>query len=535
MVNKSADSENWKLKIGLVLLLGLLLRVPGLFSGISFHYQYALPLHPDEPKIFSGAIGFPEEIFTRTDLRYPTGLHYLIGLLTLPLKSLNKLDVISNLAYKQSVFLTGRLVSIGFGVGAIFLVFLIANKMYGRKAGLIAALILAVCFYHANHSSVATTDVVNSFWVALTALLIYRISNPLKKEQAILLGASLGFTAGTKYSGAVIAVSLLFALALMFLELTKSAQRKLFIKNIGLLSLVAIFTFFLTTPSALLNINTLISSLSFESNRLALSNSMSLGQILAADFDRLIEATGLPVAILIIAGITYAFKPTELRRTYPLVITIIAYIVFLGSGFITRYYISIMPILCILAAIPVANLFKNENRLIQKAAIAMFVIVFLYSVYYNLLGIEVRLNDTRMQATAYLQDHLASGTTVGNLAFGNVIRSSWTLPIVNDEIFEVVPNLDYPEYIVLSSIYFRGYDQLLDSGLVPPDYVINQALADQFNLPILPNPQTLQLYDQLLNNAKDNKYVLLKIFPQNILAPVEFPPPEIRIYKRVNP
>ena len=161
-----------------ILAYALIIRLIGIPWGMQMFDPYvgSSTYHPDEPKIIRGAEMFPKDIFVRTYLVYPTALHYLIGILGLPLKLAARLGIENPNSLYQLYLLSGRLVSTLFGVASVYLTYVLAKEFANENAGLIAAGLLAVSLYHVRDSSVATTDIAVSFWAVVVMLLTAKIT-----------------------------------------------------------------------------------------------------------------------------------------------------------------------------------------------------------------------------------------------------------------------------------------------------------------------------------------------------------------------
>lgn len=151
------------------------------------------PFHPDEGKITGGAHEFPRDIVEREDLRYPTGLHYLIGLLIIPFKLFETLSpTVTLIAEGMYVFVIGRFINILFGVAAVYLTFKLGKNLHSLRAGLIAAGILCLSMYHVRNSSFVTTDISTSFWLVVVLLNTYRLFEDASRKTIYWLGLPLG-------------------------------------------------------------------------------------------------------------------------------------------------------------------------------------------------------------------------------------------------------------------------------------------------------------------------------------------------------
>ncbi|MBI2639329.1 MAG: phospholipid carrier-dependent glycosyltransferase [Candidatus Sungbacteria bacterium] len=193
-----------------ILFLALFLRLGGIAYG------FPLFLVKDEPALIYGALKMAElktlvpalhqDEFKKV-LYYPPGpsYFYLIGLA--PFVGIHYLlsglppftDYKNTLAVDPGfIWLIGRVFNAFFGIANIFLVYLLARKLFqSEKAGLFAALFLAVSFYHLQLSQVVR------HWMP-AALLIYAVwflsakiaagegGSKIYAAIGILLGVSVG-------------------------------------------------------------------------------------------------------------------------------------------------------------------------------------------------------------------------------------------------------------------------------------------------------------------------------------------------------
>ncbi len=108
-------------------------------------------------------------------------------------------------------YLVGRLETALFGTLTILLVYLTGQKLLGRRAGLLAAVLLGGNYLHIIHSHYATFDVMLTFWISLTLLFSSSIvarQEPDAPERTtaryFLAGLCAGLAGATKYNGAVV-------------------------------------------------------------------------------------------------------------------------------------------------------------------------------------------------------------------------------------------------------------------------------------------------------------------------------------------
>lgn len=538
MLSKLSALSDPRRLLPIIIVIAFLLRIPGIFWGLPIIDKYAHLYHPDEPKIIRGAMAFPEDIFENKDLRYPTGLHYFIGTIVLPLDALTASSQLSDSQFQNLTFVIARLISIAHGLAAVMLVYMFGKKYYNTNTGLLAAALLSVSLYHARHSAIATTDVATSFWIMVVLTMLYRFSPRSSYRDYIVLGALTGLLTGIKYSGAIVVVSIGIVLLKVLSEAQGRNQKQKIIIG-GLISApTAIFAFLITTPTILVNPNAFRESMAVLSifvggQRVPFWNI----QPLFAGYNFLVDAVGLPLALLTLFGIVFALRKSEWYFSLPLVLMTVVYILYFWGSMFPRYYILILPILSLLAARGAASFVNSRNYYLKLGMLTALAITIFYSIIYTIAGTVLLLDDTRSEASAYIQANIPAGATVGYWYIGTTFRGGWELPFVDPEIYRFADNLDHPEYVILTSQSYLRFERALSSDDLSADYVWDPQFAFAWYMGRIPAPEVFEFYDYFLNGIGEKyNYELIEVFdPLNINVPIEFPPPEIRIYRRIDP
>ena len=182
-----------------IIVLAFLLRVPNIYWGVPSTFPPARAYHPDEPKIIQGALDFPKDVLTNTDLRYPTFLHYALGVLSTPLKIFYPTN---SLALYRSINLLGRWIVLLLSLTTLILVYRLGRDLGDKRQGLLASLLLSFSLYHAQSSVWATTDVPLAFFTTLFVFLSWRAFRSQDTTKTYLLAGMLfGIVVGTKYTG----------------------------------------------------------------------------------------------------------------------------------------------------------------------------------------------------------------------------------------------------------------------------------------------------------------------------------------------
>ncbi|MGD8237504.1 MAG: glycosyltransferase family 39 protein [Armatimonadota bacterium] len=135
----------------------------------------------------------------------------------LPLDGLESIETLM-----PKLILDARLVTVVLGVLTVPLVYLVGRNLYGRTAGLMAAVVLAIMPLHAVHGHFATVDVPATFWMVLCLVFASRILPHTGRRRRrgesrrfvpgrlyAVAGAAAGLAAATKYNAAL---ALLFPL-----------------------------------------------------------------------------------------------------------------------------------------------------------------------------------------------------------------------------------------------------------------------------------------------------------------------------------
>jgi hypothetical protein len=184
-----------------VLALALVLRLDGIAWGLPYSYVNA-----DEstvvPKAFAAARGHlnPQFFF------YPSLYFYLLGALYLVASPFlwlvrhgNPLAMGSYVVDPGPYLLLGRLLSAAFGTASVYLVYRLGRAAYGRPAGLLAALFLAVTPLHVAYSHMAVTDVTATA-LSLLALVLLLEAAQGRRRWLVAGAVAAGLATSTKYN-----------------------------------------------------------------------------------------------------------------------------------------------------------------------------------------------------------------------------------------------------------------------------------------------------------------------------------------------
>ena len=110
--------------------------------------------------------------------------------------------------------LGGRLVAVAIGLATVYLVYCLANLLYGQKAGLLAALLLALMPYHVVVTRQVLLDGPLVFCTTLTLYLLARFASTERSAWLYATGVGMGLTVLAKETGIILMGSIYAFLAL---------------------------------------------------------------------------------------------------------------------------------------------------------------------------------------------------------------------------------------------------------------------------------------------------------------------------------
>ena len=191
----------------LVLLAAVLVLAAALrLKGIAWGLPYSL-VNVDESTVLPKAFGAARGGLNPQFFYYPSFFFYVVGavyLLATPalwlLTGANPLAVASFVTDPAPYFVLGRLVSAAAGTATVYLVYRLGREAFGRPAGLVAALLLAVAPLHVAYSHMAVTDVTATMLSVLALLLLYQAAKGAGGRRLVAGAVLAGLATSTKYN-----------------------------------------------------------------------------------------------------------------------------------------------------------------------------------------------------------------------------------------------------------------------------------------------------------------------------------------------
>jgi hypothetical protein len=360
-----------------VLALALALRLWGITWGLPSATHY-FSYHPDESVVLETS-SLTMNVFAGRLLphfyNYGSLQLYLVCFANTLAALFGAVDIVpKNFAawYPEwaKMYLIGRLLTVGMGVGTVWVTYTLGATLWGRRAGLVAALILAVMPLHAQHSHFLTVDVPATFWGMLSLLWSVRLANDYPKpwKAVLLAGLFAGLAAATKYNMALVILPLLAACAARFpFPLGRVAT----CCGVGILSFV--LTFFAACPGAVLETNTFLKDVRFEAVHVQNPDDPTFrdtGSGFVYHITRNLDAgLGLPLLLLTLVSVGYAVYRRQ-RGDGLLAAFALPYYVLISLAAVryARYTIPLLPILALWAGRFLADGSRSSLRLPRQSA-----------------------------------------------------------------------------------------------------------------------------------------------------------------------
>jgi len=135
------------------------------------------------------------------------------------------------------------------GTISVLFIYLITKEIYGKNAGLLAALLLSGFSFHIEQSRYITPDMPSSFFVLLVVLFSLRFNHFHKFKDLLLSVIFVGFAISCKYN---MVLSILVPLAAYFLNI-KYLRSNTRLLKLGLILILPVIIFLILNPFVLID------------------------------------------------------------------------------------------------------------------------------------------------------------------------------------------------------------------------------------------------------------------------------------------
>jgi Dolichyl-phosphate-mannose-protein mannosyltransferase len=309
----------------------------------------------------------------------------------------------------EAAFLTARVVVALIGTLVVGLVYWAGARFYDRRAGLVAAALMAVAFLPVFYSKHALNDIVGvaPITVALVASLqIYRRGS---WADWALAGAAIGAATATKYTAGAMLVAVIVAAGLRVERDRRELRRALLGLALAVAAMAVLFA--LLNPYALLNLDEARDQITSQSSQ---ADTAKLGQDDTYGWlyylGTLTWGFGWLPLLAAVAGAVLAIR-RDWRLALLLVVFPVCFYLYMGAQgrFFGRWLLPIYPALCVLAGYAVATLSARRVAVLAGLTALLCAQGALAAIHVDrVLGRE----DTRAQALAWVDANVPAGAPV---------------------------------------------------------------------------------------------------------------------------
>ena len=266
--------------------------------------------------------------------------------------------------------IVGRVLSALFDTGTVFVVFLIGRRLFNERVGLLAAFFSAFAVLHIQLAHFYTTEAMLTFFSCLSFLFVARLSEEGRRRDAALAGLFFGLAMASKFSALPMLAGIAVGVWLMTLRNGASIQTlmpsaeavKPALRKLGIAAIFGFLAFAIAQPYAILDLPYYAAD--------AYQQSQMVRRVIDFPYTRQYDdslpfayhiwqfsvwGVGLPLALLMWAGLGFTAVRATLKRTRPDIL-ILAWFVpfFLITGLaevkFLRYLLPVTPFLAIMAA-----------------------------------------------------------------------------------------------------------------------------------------------------------------------------------------
>jgi hypothetical protein len=429
----------WASALGAILVLALALRLWGIKSGLPYVYDtdedqhfvphaIALLAHDGNPNYFDN----------------PPAYTYLLAIVY-EIYFGGRAALSHAFAVNPTeVWVIARVLTAVLGVLAVWLLYLIAERLFERRVALLSAALMAVAFLPVFYAKLALNDVPTLVPVELALWAAAGILRDGRRRHYALGGLALGVAAATKYTGGIAILPLAAAIVLR-----DRGDRRALLRNTMLAGGLAVLAFVVCDPYSLLAFASFKAGLAHQgAESAAASGKLGLTHGSGVLYYLWTATWGvgwLPAIAALIAIPWLYFR--ERRLLVFFLPALVVYLLFMGlqGRYFGRWLMPVVPLICILAAytaIAAADALASRlprlparpsgrrvlgNRVGVPAALLAGALLCAQGLAYSIhSGIVNSRADTRTTARAWLVAHVPIGSGV---VIEPVVPEEWGLDV----------------------------------------------------------------------------------------------------------
>jgi tetratricopeptide (TPR) repeat protein len=386
-------------------------------------------------------------------------------------------------------YYTGRLITSLFGIASVYVLYKLGKGIFSRAVGTLAALFLALNFFHIRRGQLITTDIPLVFFVLLAFIPIWKIATEGRRRDYVWAGVCVGLAAGVKYPGVLTAAGVLAAHIYYHLtHLARSEARSrawkivLLDSSIWMSGGLAALAFFAVSPYSLLDYPGFLRDFRFEQTHMQIGHFgapervVSYGRYLGSLIPGLLT---LPLTVIGAAGLAYGIwkhrRLSMLLLAFPVV-----YFAVVGSWKTAadHYIFPVIPFMLIFAALVLAEgsrkIRLTRSRLVLGVAACLIVLPSALRIR-DFYGRTDTL-DNRTVAKTWIEQNIKQGAAI--------VREEYTPELNAREyaIFDLPLSTLYPQSTApfYDLLWYTDFDYVIVSSEVykryrnrPADYQVH--------------------------------------------------------------
>ncbi len=375
---------------------------------------------------------------------------YLWGAVGGEWRSLDALDI-------RAVYVTGRVTTALIGTATVWMTYRLGAELGSRRVALLGAAQLACHPMHVRESHFVLTDIPVTALTTLAVWLAVRAGKVRRPGIYIGAGAVAGLAAAAKYNGVIALV----AIVTVWVIYDRGARDR-WRKAAGAIAGAAV-AFLVAAPYTLLDLPAFLNGFAAQFSRFAgAARHDDPGWWLY--FKHLSLAARYWPPLAMVGAVLVCARRSHRRWLAPLIFVATYYYALSTNAIIFgRYALPLIPVLCLLASVPIVDLIHRSRRWSVRAGRsvprALFATaVVLMCVPFAIGSVEwlraLRRPDTRDIAAAWMHEHLRAGATLAVENSGPAYLGELGFQVLSTQLL-----IDHPvdwyrsrvEYFVISS------------------------------------------------------------------------------------
>lgn len=322
--------------------------------------------------------------------------------------------------------LIARVTSALMGTGTVLVNYYTAKRLYGHRAGLISALLIASSYAVIYYSHNANVDVPQLFWISLALYCFVSLLETYEMKYYILLGLCTAFAVGTKNSAYALFLGLLPPLLWFHIRHEQASKKCAFLS--ALVDRKLLYGFLACVTSLIVVFNLLFNWQGFtEHVEFHMARSLKTGRVirestsvLQGDFTVitrylicLLQSNGIPAFLLLVGGFFYCLFKFP-GRSWTLLIPMVTYYIFFlrfHGAYHLRYILPVYLLLSWQAGKLAADLLtcRKIPKLISTTGIFL---ILAHSLVYGFSLDLLLTRDSRYSAEKWMQENIPQGAVV---------------------------------------------------------------------------------------------------------------------------